>query len=714
MIASPGKTFLWGKKRNTISNRFLFLWIFFVFHLLTIYSFGQTNPPPEEEQKKEEYLEQLIENNENSTGDYEGLVDLERSLREHPIDLDIASSEDFQPLLELSLLTGIQVNAIINYRDRLGKFISIYELQAVPYLDVQTIKTILPYVRVNSDINAPQVKLHDILLRGDYSLLIRGQQILEKQKGYTPIDSTSSSSRYLGSPLGLYARFRYQYGNRFSYGITGQKDAGEEFFKGTQPNGFDYYSFHLYYNSHTFLKAVSVGDYELKFGQGLLVASGFGVTKSSLVMAIKYGGRTLRPYTSTNEFNFFRGIAAIVGTKNISLTTFLSSKKIDGNIGSVDTVGDNVFVTSIGGDGYHRTTSEVSNKNSIRQTVFGGNLDWRIHFLTLGASAIHSQFSASLQPDNHPYNEFNFRGDQLTDGSVHYDWQYRNFNLFGEAAIDDGGGKALVSGLLISVDPRVDLAILYRNYGRDFHSLYANAFGENSTNVNETGLYNGIVVRPGRSWEINAYADFFSKPWLSFQTDAPSHGTEYLVQLTYKPGKTLEIYVRWKDETKQQNSSLNNEPMDYLVGTRKRSLRFNISYKISPAISIRSRAEWVFFKEEGLPQKNGFLAFQDLTWKMFSLPIQLTGRFCLFDADSYDSRIYTYENDVLYAYSIPSFYNRGIRCYLLARYNITRGIDLWLRFAQTYYSNIDVIGSSLDEIQGHTRSEVKAEVRLRF
>ena len=124
--------------------------------------------------------------------------------------------------------------------------------------------------------------------------------------------------------------------------------------------------------------------------------------------------------------------------------------------------------------------------------------------------------------------------------------------------------------------------------------------------------------------------------------------------------------------------------------------------------------EWVLFKEEKRATQHGFLAYQDVAFRKIGSPLHLAGRFCLFDADTYDARIYAYENDVLYAYSIPAFSHRGMRLYLLARYTVTQGIDIWLRFAQTYYTNLDVIGSGLDEIEGNTKSEVKAEVRFKF
>ncbi|HUM47984.1 MAG TPA: helix-hairpin-helix domain-containing protein, partial [Chitinophagales bacterium] len=94
--------------------------------------FAQITEPGGEEEKKEDYLEQLIETNDNSVGDYEGIVDLEKNLRDKPINLNAASDEDLKPLHELGLLTDIQINSIITYREKIGNFISIYELQAVP------------------------------------------------------------------------------------------------------------------------------------------------------------------------------------------------------------------------------------------------------------------------------------------------------------------------------------------------------------------------------------------------------------------------------------------------------------------------------------------------------------------------------------------------------------------------------------------------------
>ncbi|HNU57535.1 MAG TPA: hypothetical protein PKN30_13175, partial [Flavobacteriales bacterium] len=55
---------------------------------------------------------------------------------------------------------------------------------------------------------------------------------------------------------------------------------------------------------------------------------------------------------------------------------------------------------------------------------------------------------------------------------------YRNLTWFGEAATSANGGMAMNTGLLLSLDKRVSMSLLYRNYGRDYHGLYSVAFAE--------------------------------------------------------------------------------------------------------------------------------------------------------------------------------------------------------------------------------------------
>ena len=113
----------------------------------------------------------------------------------------------------------------------------------------------------------------DLIENGSYGFISRYMKVIEDQEGFSAITDSalaaSPNSRYLGGPNKSYNRIRYRYGNKISLGVTTEKDAGEEFFKGSQPNGFDYYSAHFYLRDIGKIKNLAIGDYHAQFGQGL-------------------------------------------------------------------------------------------------------------------------------------------------------------------------------------------------------------------------------------------------------------------------------------------------------------------------------------------------------------------------------------------------------------------------------------------------------------
>ena len=95
-------------------------------------------------------------------------------------------------------------------------------------------------------------------------------------------------------------------------------------------------------------------------------------------------------------------------------------------------------------------------------------------------------------------------------------------------------------------------------------------------------------------------------------------------------------------------------------------------------------------------------------------PFSANLRLQYFETDDYDSRLYAYENDVLFSYSIPVFYNQGYRYYLNINYDITRKFSAWVRIAQTVNSGQSSIGSGLDEIKGNRKTELKLQMLYRL
>ena len=89
-------------------------------------------------------------------------------------------------------------------------------------------------------------------------------------------------------------------------------------------------------------------------------------------------------------------------------------------------------------------------------------------------------------------------------------------------------------------------------------------------------------------------------------------------------------------------------------------------------------------------------------------------RLMYFETDDYNSRLYAYENDVLYSFSIPVFYDKGYRYYVNLNYDLGKKLTLWARWAQFIYTERETVGSGLDEIPKNRRSEVKLQLMYKF
>ncbi len=689
----------------------------------------------------DELIENMVNDSEDADINFDTHAEILRDYLERPLNLNKATYSDFAAL---GLLSDIQINAILNHREKFGNFITVYELQTIPELSLKTLRYISPFIKAQG-IDAP-IPFGQLLGLGQHQVYMRYQRVLEAQSGYqadTLADSTLVKP-YKGSPDKLYLRYRYNYGTNISYGITAEKDPGEQIFGSTQPYGFDFYSAHLFLRNRGRIKALAIGDYELRLGQGLVAWTGLGFGKGTYVMNIARNAQPLKQYSSVNESVFFRGAAATLDLgNNFELTAFASYKPLDANVTVADTLNLDELasandpeneesvgldpeikataVSSIQTSGYHRTESEIADKNAIDVFMTGGSLGYRSRRFSLGLNAAYATTSADLNfTERGAYTIGGFEGKQFLNASIDYRYLYRNLHFFGEAAVNETGALATLHGLLLGLDPKVAMSVLYRNYSHLYHAPYPSAFGEGTAPNNEKGLFMGTIITPVKHWSINAYFDVYQHPWLRFRIDAPSYGSDYLVQLMYKPSRKMMTYVRYRSETKKRNATANTTPTDFLVDHTKSSLRYHFEYSITKSLKLKTRVEGSWYKEDfpdnptGNRLEKGYMLMQDFVYKPLSSPFSFSTRYALFDTEGYDTRIYSYESDLLYVYSVPPYYNKGSRFYFSVRYKAMRNIDLWLRYSQTYWQDQDVVGSGYEQINSNTKSEIKAMMRIKF
>jgi hypothetical protein len=624
------------------------------------------------------------------------------------LNLNRANEDDFKAF---GLLNPIQIQSLLTYRNDVGDFISIYELQAIPNFDLDIIQQILPYVSVGNGLIGKEDFLSR-LTKGDATIYTRFRRVLEAQEGY----ETDKDNAYLGDKNQYYFRFRYNYDTRLSYGITMEKDPGEDFFSGSNPQGFDYMSAHFYARDLSKnIKTVAIGDYKVSLGQGLTMWSGFGFGKSAAALNTKRQSIPILPYTSVNENLFQRGAAATFSFNQFSLTTFVSSRNLDANISSIDTSNFEEDVQAISAfqiSGFHRNKAEIEDEKAVRQLLYGGSLAYKLRRGKIALNSVYAKYNATIETNDNLYNLNRFSGNELLNISTDYEYTYRNLHFFGETAMSDNRGLATLNGLLVTTGKAVDFTILQRYFSTDFQTVAGNAFGETRNVNNESGVFLGIQIYFNQAWKMSAYFDNWQHKWLKFNIDAPSVGSEYLVQLNYRPSRGTEMYLRYRNETKERNATNSETAINYLISNQKTQFRFHLSSKLTPAFTIKSRVEFARFYNGIDAPENGFLVYQDLAYN--GRNFRFSTRFALFDTETYNARIYAYESDLLYNFSIPAYYYKGSRFYLNCRYNFSKYFLLEARFSRTTFYNRDFVGSALEMIEGSSRSEIKMQARVRF
>ncbi len=670
-------------------------------------------------QVEREYLQQFIEIiSENLEAgeefDYTELGERLDDWQRHPIDIN---SEDAIQLIEWKIISDVAYQHLQEHIRLNGPLLSLLELQSVSGFDDETVRLLQGIADVRGrEIMTQSAPLSELFLKGQNEIYIRTGRTIEESEGYQ-----GEEPDYEGSPDKLYVRLRHRNGNTLSYGFTGEKDAGESFFKGSNAHGFDFNSFHLALQHYkSWLPALMLGDFSASFGQGLIMHSGFGAGKSSFVTSVKRTGYPLRPYTSVEENNFLRGIGVSVRPwDHFTLTVFGSRNQRDGNL-IIDTIreGPDVIdiqsdITSLQTANLHRTASEIADENAIYLTQAGASISFdrnRSHF---GVQALHSLLSDPLHRTPELYNQFYFNGDRLTNASADYGWWMGGLHFFGETAMSDNGAIATVNGVLAGLNRHVTAAVLFRSYDKKYQSLSPNAFGETSLANNEMGLYTGLEITPSGRWKIQLYHDQWKHPWLRFNIDRPTEGEESFARVTYTVKRRLEIYAQYKSKTTALNSRPTGSAIADVVSQHKRSVRLHINNILDKSLQLRTRLEWSFYDKLEEKQR-GFLIYQDFICKPIASPWSVSARVTLFDTDDYETRIYTYENDLIYYYAIPAFSDRGNRYYINLRYKGIRNLTAEIKYARTKWLDMTTVGSGNDEIEGNTRSEVRAQVIYRW
>ena len=594
----------------------------------------------------ENYLEENISEEEN-----EGLYELIEDLLNNPLDLNEIECS------ELTSIPGIDIHAannIINYRTKNRRFYSTKELFLVDSLDATTVRNILPFLTVRNKQVSEQAKS-----------IFENIKVYNRTRYYEKTDP-GENSNYLGSNMKFYERVLLSE-KKGNLSFLVEKDPGES-------NMNDFLSFSLEVSLSKNIPKIIAGDYSVEFGQGLVIWRPYSFLKgSNVITPFNRKARHLIANKSANEINLFRGGGIQLNYSSFSFDLFYSDNFRDASLT------EEGFVTSISQTGYHRTENEINKKHNLEEKVFGGIVSYSSDNLSVEFLTYFLSYSHNIKSDNP--NKLN--GNNFSYNSISYQYTHSNFSITGELAYNNKS-VASINNFLFCLSRETKTILSIRSYPQNFSTMYGNAIGEKSGNQNETAVYAGLSHNTSLG-NITGYIDIFNFPFTSNEFPFSTSGKEFLLYFSSKNIDDFRIQLKYKYEEKEIYSSTVSE----LFTKLQHKLRVVLHYQPAKQLYLKTGIDVTVGKFDYTRQsEKGYLFYEDFKYIM-SKKFSINSRICYFKSDSYNSRIYMYENDLRGVFTNLPFYYEGFKWYLLITYQPFEWLNMSLKYSNHYDANYE-------------------------
>ena len=535
-------------------------------------------------------------------------------------------------LKNIPFINSFQLVNLIDYIKESGVLYSIYEIKNIKGFDEELIKKIIPYISLEYE--KPKFYYKDIL-RGRSRFVFRYKK------------NNKHNHDHMGDQDSFYFRYLYYLTNSFGFSILGEKDYGESFFGRYNPYAFDHYSFSLFVKNFYSIDLILIGAYRANFGQGLIFSSNYFSSRNKDFLKIINLDNYFKSYLGRSEKSFFNGIASTISIyENLKLNILYSDMFIDTNV-------KNGYILSIYNTGYHRTKTEINNKNNSTKKDIGYSIRYQNESLELGINLLHTFFDKTIKTND--LLKFNGKYNFLT--SFDYLYTFEDFIIFGETAVTDLYKYSSLNGIYINLE-LIEFIVKHTYIDKQFNSFYKNA---DVNNKYQNILNTSFKIKLTEFLEIKLSYDIFNT-YVGNSINSTFSGEEFLLMLKVSFNEKITLYSYFYDNLKQEKLTILQTKRSYLY-----NINNYVSYNINDMISTK-----VYLKNTFYEKQNGFFIYNDI--KLMLEKFNIYFRYGFFDISSWDTRIYAYENDLQYEFYNPVFYDKGINFMFLTKYKFNEYI----------------------------------------
>ncbi|GMQ82377.1 MAG: helix-hairpin-helix domain-containing protein [Rhodothermia bacterium] len=566
-------------------------------------------------------------------------------LSKQPINLNTATREILE---QIPLLAGSDVDALLDFRRSIWGLATLSGLKEIPGLSSGAVELLSAVGYVDEETSSPHRRASSwIQMRA----LVKGKW-----------DSSESSPANGGSRLRRSLRMTGRVRN-VSWGLTLQNDPYEQFRWNPARGwyGFDHTSGYLTWGSDDSPLVVTIGNFTVDAGQGLVHTRLFGTRLSAASPSqIVRTWSGLRRYTGSSASSL-RGIGVSARLlTGLRLQAFFSRKALDARADSSTTDTSRFFVLS--GSGTHISEGQLSRRKILSSTVSGALIDWQIGLFRVGVQWSINRFQ-------HPVQEQGGEGarSQFTAGSVYGMANMNSFRLIGEVTL--GGNRPSQFVLGITWKPTRSVRFFSHLYRYDAQSIYrfGNPYGLRRSLNFQRGVTIGTTFRPVRDWSFSAslnYSAGSSAKEVAFFSIVSSDLRLHL-QGKLNPASTIKFFLRSKQA---QDSNIMTLPSGSQVrgsGIERRwQASLLVTYSISQGLTLSSRFDTNLAENAFSQSSSGVHTFQQVTLSL-SPKLSMVFRYSLYSAPESGNRFYIYEPDMRGQLSVPVLSTEGSRSLIL-------------------------------------------------
>ncbi len=640
--------------------------------------------------------EQILERDEQSdvpSAVFEAFLELE----DHPLNLNTATAEQME---YAGIFTSFQVRQIIEYRERYGDFISVYELSSIRGFRPGRVKEISRFIKVESGNSPIPVK------KGTNTMLLFAGRTFPTAAGYQNFQQEARAPPYEGSPWKTSLKVHVSGGKRITSGLVYEKDPGEKGFSGSRPqflNGF------IQYRANRIFEQCILGSYRLQNGLGLVQGMDqFTSPGASLSRLLKLS--SLKPYAGLSESGTHRGLACRLNLNPVKISIWSSLKNMDMSTTNLPPSLENVeWESHLRETGLHRTGTEMGGRGLAYQGNAG--IQALVSYKTLFAGA---QFSLeacgltkkgadSLHADTHPVLHQTM--------SIYWKWKPGRIETFGEYSPGRNETSAILTGIRVHLNDYLGGGLLAHWYGTAHRETFSSAYASGSSTSNEKGLMIHIHAEPSMILKADLAAELFWYPAPRYQSSIASSGLRFNLTLQSCGQEPFQWRIRMIKKIWQTTPETDQRGYRPLVQHILSRMDGRLIFQASKKIQWQTRlvASWL------APDRSIQAYAALLQIRIHPLnSIRLITQFVVFDIPVWTHRIYMYEPGLYHQFSFPALYGKGQKLNLVLSLKPCTRLRLEGKLSRIVYHDRNQIGSGNDLLEGSKKSEIGIQLRLKF